>query len=84
MYFEQSEYAKAFELIYDAINEVPDDADLFYRAAIYLILDGKFNEAYQYLETGLTLNYDAHIQVYDFFPNLNTQKALFKIIEQYK
>ena len=84
LFFEQSEYGKAFEIIYDGIAELPDDADLFYRAAAYLILDGSYNEAYKYLETGLILDFDSHIQIYDFFPNLDTQKALHRIIEQYK
>jgi len=84
LFFEQSQYSKAFEIVYDGISEMPDDSDLFYRAAAYLIFDGSYNEAYKYLETGLILNYDAHAQIYDFFPNLDTQKALFRIIEQYK
>jgi tetratricopeptide (TPR) repeat protein len=83
LFFEQNQYGKAFEIVYDGISEMPHDADLFYRAAAYLIFDGSYSEAYKYLETGLILDYDAHTQIYDFFPNLDTQKALFRIIEQY-
>ncbi|AWV99932.1 tetratricopeptide repeat protein [Arcticibacterium luteifluviistationis] len=84
LYFEKKDYQKAFEIIYNAIEEVPDEADLYYRATVYLVYDGTYNEAYKYLQDGLTLDFDAHEQIYPFFPNLKTQKALFRIIEQYK
>jgi hypothetical protein len=30
------------------------------------------------------LNYDGHVEIYVFFEDLTTQKALFKIIDQYR
>jgi tetratricopeptide (TPR) repeat protein len=84
LYWELKEHGKALERIQEGLHELPDEADLHYRAAVYLVFAGDYNEAYRYLETGLTLNYDAHTQIYDFFTELDTQKALHKIIQQYK
>lgn len=84
LYWELKEHDKALEIIEEGLHELPDEADLHYRAAVYLVFAGNYNEAYRYLEIGLTLNYDAHTQIYDFFTDLNTQKALHRIIQQYK
>ncbi|MFT6203054.1 MAG: tetratricopeptide (TPR) repeat protein [Spirosomataceae bacterium] len=84
LYWELKEHGKALEIIQEGLHELPDEADLHYRAAVYLVFAGNYNEAYRYLETGLTLNYDGHTQIYDFFTELDTQKALHKIIQQYK
>jgi tetratricopeptide (TPR) repeat protein len=83
LYFEQEDYSKAFEIIYEGILEQPQEADLFYRAVVYLVYDHSYNEAYKYLQDALQLNFDAHQQIFTFFPSLTTQKALYKIIEQY-
>jgi hypothetical protein len=45
---------------------------------------GKYKQAFQYLETALTLDFDKHLILFDYFPELETQKALFRIIEQFK
>jgi tetratricopeptide (TPR) repeat protein len=84
LYFEHEDYSKAFEIIFDAIEQVPDEADLHYRATVYLIFDGSYTEAYKYLQNGLELDFEAHEQIYGFFPSLKTQKALNRIIEQYR
>ena len=43
-----------------------------------------FIQAFDYLETVLAIDYDGHTQLYEFFTDLEVQKAIFKIIEQYK
>jgi hypothetical protein len=45
---------------------------------------GNYQEAMDELEIALTLNYEAHKELYEFFPRLESQKALYKIIEQFK
>lgn len=84
LFWELKEHGKALDIIQEGLHELPDEADLHYRAAVYLVFAGNYNEAYRYLETGLTLNYDAHTQIYDFFTELETQKTLHQIIQQYK
>ena len=66
------------------LAEIPDEPEFFYRIAIYLIEGGKFKEAFQYLENALILNFEGHTVLFDFFQKPETQKALFKIIDQFR
>jgi hypothetical protein len=66
------------------MEEIPHESEFFYRMTAYLIEAGKFKEAMHYLENGLILNFEGHTQLFDFFPKPETQKALFKLIEQYR
>jgi hypothetical protein len=52
--------------------------------AAYLIEAGQFKEAFNYLENALILNFEGHTVLFDFFPKPETQKALFKIIDQFR
>ena len=65
-------------------HDIPDDSELFYRMTVYLIEAGRFKEAFNYLENALILDFDGHTALFDFFPKLETQKALYKIIEQFR
>src|SRR5690606_16397731 len=84
VHFDQGNHSRALELIQAAIDDMPDEADLYYRATAYLIKMGEYREALLHLEIALTLDYEGHIQLYELFPDLEKQKALFKIIEQYR
>jgi tetratricopeptide (TPR) repeat protein len=66
------------------LSELPDEPEFFYRIAIYLIEAGKFKEAFQYLENALLLNFEGHTVLFDFFQKPETQKSLFKIIDQFR
>ena len=46
--------------------------------------NGSFKEAFNYLENALILDFDGHTALFDFFPKIETQKALHKIIEQFR
>jgi hypothetical protein len=72
------------EIINDGLEELPKRADLYYRAVIYLIAKGLYKKGFTYLEKALFLDYEGHTVLYDYFPNLETQKALYKIIQQYR
>jgi tetratricopeptide (TPR) repeat protein len=84
IYYEQGDYDKAVEVLAHGFDEIAADAELFYRMTVYLIEAGRFKEAFNYLENALILDFDAHASLYEFFPQLETQKALFKIIEQFR
>ena len=75
---------KAISLIDRALEEVPDDAELLYRMVVYQITAGHYREAFTYLENALILDFEKHEVLFEFFPKLETQKALFKIIDQYR
>jgi hypothetical protein len=66
------------------MSELPDEPEFFYRMTVYLIEAGKFKEALNYLENALILNFEGHTMLFDFFPKIETQKALYKIIEQFR
>ncbi len=84
VYHEQGDTEQAMTIILDALEELPDEAELFYRLACYLITKGNLKEAFIYLENALILNYEMHTVLFEFFQDLETQKALVKIIDQYR
>ena len=81
---EQGDFEMAAELMLSAIDQMPEESELYYRAAVYFIKSGRYKEAFNYLETGLILNYEGHEIMFEYFKNLDTQKAIFRIIEQYR
>ena len=84
MAFDQGDFISANDVVQKGIEELPEEADLYYRSAVYLIHAGQYKEALINLEVGLTLDFEAHIQLFEFFPELEKQKALYKIIQQYR
>lgn len=80
---EQGDYDKALEIIELGLNSLPEESSLYYRAVVYLIKSSKYKEAFLYLENALTLNFEKHKELFEFFPELETQKALMKIIDQF-
>lgn len=84
VYHEQGNSEKALNVIEEGLEELPDDSSLLYRQIAYLMSMGSYKEAFNRLEIALALHYDQHILLYDFFDDLEVQKALFKIIQQYK
>ena len=80
----KGDYEKAADLIKDGIELFPVDAELYYRLVVYLFAQGNYKEAFVYLENALTLDFEAHTLMYTFYPELEKQTALFKLIDQYK
>ena len=84
IYYEQGEHERAIEVLLLGMSELVDEPEFFYRMTVYLIEAGKFKEALTYLETALILNFEGHTVLFDFFPKIETQKALYKIIDQFR
>ena len=84
IYFEQNRFEEAIDVTREGIEELPEEAELYYRLVVYLIKMGNYKEAFSFLENGLTLNFDKHTIMYDLMPELKQQKALYKIIAQYR
>ncbi len=57
---------------------------MYYRLVVYLIKTGKYKEAFSYLENALTLNFERHEILYELMPEIKHQKAIYKIIAQFK
>ena len=83
-YYDIGDYERAISLITSGIEEVPEDAELYYRAVVYMLEAGHYGEAVTNLEHALILDYDKHTLLYDFFPDLHKQKTIFKIIERFR
>ena len=84
LHYDLDDFEKSADIMLSAIDELPEEAELYYRSAIFLIKAGQFKEAFHFLESGLLLDYEKHVIMFDYFPNLDTQKAIFKLIQQYK
>lgn len=82
--FDQGDFKQAYEIIQEGLDTIPDSPALYYRGVAYLLHAGEYKEALVHLEIALALDYDAHEQLYVFFPELEKQKALFKLIEQHR
>jgi tetratricopeptide (TPR) repeat protein len=84
IYYEQGEHEKASDVLRQGMSEIPDEPEFYYRMTVYLIEAGKFKEAFTYLENALILDFEGHTVLFDFFPKAETQKALYKIIDQFR
>lgn len=84
VYYEQNDMQKALDILEEGLEELPDEAELIYRQIAYLMSMGSYKEAFHRLEIALATHYEQHTYLYEFFDNVEIQKALFKIIQQYK
>lgn len=82
--YEQGQYQEAADLLESALDEFPENTKVMYRLVAFLMLSGRYREALRHLEIALLLNYDAHEEMYPFFPNLEAQKSLFQLVQRYR
>jgi tetratricopeptide (TPR) repeat protein len=84
VFYEQEDYEKAYNIASMGLGENPKSPELHYHACVYLINQGKYKEALDFLQNALILDFEMHPILFEFFTNLEVQKGLYKIIEQYK
>ena len=84
IYYDQGDYDKAIHLIMEGIDELPVEAELWYRAVVYAMGCGRYKDALNYLENALLLDFEKHTVLFDFFTEIETQKTLYKLIEQFR
>ncbi|MGF1532711.1 MAG: tetratricopeptide repeat protein [Bernardetiaceae bacterium] len=82
--YEQKQYEEAADLMQSALDMFPEDTKVMYRLVAFLMLSGRYREAINHLEIALFLDYDAHEELYHFFPDIKSQKAIYKLVRQYK
>ncbi|SDX80021.1 tetratricopeptide repeat protein [Hymenobacter psychrophilus] len=82
--YEQGNFDGAIDLMRTALEISPVEAELHYRLCAYLLAAGRYREAYQTLESALTLDFDKHRLLFDYFPELESQQALARLIDQYR
>lgn len=84
VYTDICEYEESTAILKEALENCQENSEVIYRIAASLILEGNYKEAFIYLENALILDFEKHIILFEIFPELETQKALIKIIDQYK
>ncbi len=82
--FENDNSIKAHELITEALSHHPENFDLLYRKVVYLIASSHLKEALVTLEQALTLNYEAHDKMLDYYPEAKEIPEVLQLIELYK
>ncbi len=82
--YEQGHFEEAVDLLQHAVELHPHEAHFHYMLCAYLLAAGRLREAYQELETALTLNYEQHTLLFDYFPELEKQPALRRLIDQFR
>ncbi|HAZ26120.1 MAG TPA: hypothetical protein DCY95_17360, partial [Algoriphagus sp.] len=68
IYYDQNRFEEAVDVISEGIEELPEEAELYYRMVVYQIKLGNYKEAFSYLENALTLDFDRHTVLYDLMP----------------
>jgi tetratricopeptide (TPR) repeat protein len=84
IYFEQNRFEEAIDVTLEGIEELPESAELYYRMVVYQIKMGNYKEAFSFLENGLNLDFEKHTILYNLMPELKKQKAIYKIISQFR
>jgi len=82
--YEQGNFEGAIDLMRNAVEVQPAEAELHYRLCAYLLAAGRYREAYDTLENALVLNFDKHRLLFEYFPELESQRALARLIDQYR
>jgi len=82
--YEQGHYEEATDLLQHAVDLHPHEAHFHYMRCAYQLAAGRLREAYQELETALTLNFEQHALLFDYFPDLKNNAALLRLIEQFR
>ncbi len=83
IYYEQGDNDAAIDIMMEGLEDLPDHSEMLYRVVCYLIAAGQYKEAIKFLEIALALNYEQHKILFEFFPRLETQRALQTLINQF-
>jgi tetratricopeptide (TPR) repeat protein len=68
LHFHHLDRNLGFETMMEVIKLQPDDAEMHYRAAAFMLIFGKSGEAMHYLQNGLELDYPKHTLLFDEYP----------------
>jgi len=82
--YKHYEIEKALDISDHALEFYPQDVQFAYIKFTFLLQSGKTQLAFNCLQLALAENYQAHTIIFDFLPNLEAQKVIFKYIQAYK
>ena len=72
------------EALIEAIDKFSSNADLLYFKTSFLLKQGKYQQAYQCFELGLTMDFKGHEKVFLYYPNSKTNQNLMELIDLYR
>ncbi len=72
------------EALIEAIDKFSSNADLLYFKTSFLLKQGKYQQAYQCFELGLTMDFKGHEKVFSYYPNSTTNQNLLELIDLYR
>lgn len=74
----------AIEILNKGMHEQIGNASLLYRKFVYLVRSKKFKQAYEILEEALMMDYEPHLEIFEYDQELENDANLLRIIELYK
>ena len=74
---------EAIDVIIEAMRSNPEAAELHYRMVAYLFSQGHYQEAMNYLETGLSISPEKHEVLFEYLPQLQQNSTIQQIIQRY-
>jgi len=75
---------EAISMLADGIKHFPDSPELKYRMAALKFIYGDAQDGMYYLESGLALDFEKHIDIFEYHPALNQYASIIEVIEQYR
>ena len=78
--FQEEKFEEALGIMDEGLQQHPDDASLLYRKSAYLIKMGKVKQGYEKLESALDINFDKHMEMMDYMPQLKHDKNILDLI----
>ena len=82
--FDQDYREEAITVLKEAIIVFAKNVEYKYRLVAYLYKIGHIKEAFEQLENALTLDFEKHNSLFDYFPPLKESKTVIGIIDNYR
>ena len=81
---DNEDFEKAVEVLESGLVIMPKSANLRYLLGGAMIKGGSNQQGNVELEKALTMNYQEHETIFEYFPELRKNHSILKLIEQYK
>ena len=78
------EYPVAVQTLLDGLKHHENQADFYYSIAYFLVLDGKQQEAHEFLFKAMDMDSDGYKRLLTAFPDAEKHPAVMDIISSYK
>ncbi len=75
---------EAIEILKKGVKLNPKNAELFYRLSVYLFQSGSESQALSIFEKALSIDYDLHEEIFQYFPCIKENKNLLNLLIEYK